>query len=147
MATAWDPAFRASLADRIARLTAEAKPAWGKLNAAGMVAHLNDSYRMALGDLKIAPRNTPFRYPPLQQLLVYVLPMPRNVPTAPELIARCGQAELAEEQRVFHELLNRVASARPGSLVPHPAFGHLSHRAWGALIAKHVDHHFRQFSL
>lgn len=147
MATAWDPSFRGSLAERVTRLTADARPAWGKLNAAGMVAHLNDSYRMALGDLKIAPRKTPFRYPPLQQLLVYVLPMPRNVPTAPELLARCSQAELAEEQRAFQELLNRVATAPEGSLVPHPAFGHLSHKAWGVLIAKHVDHHLRQFNL
>jgi hypothetical protein len=148
MATAWDSVYRASLAERVKRLTADARPQWGKFNATGMLAHVNDSYRMVLGDLYVKPKNLPIRFTPLKQLIIYVAPFPKSAPTAPELLARCDGADLAEEQRSYVELLNRVAAVTPETrLAPHPAFGALTHRAYGVLIARHTDHHFRQFGL
>lgn len=148
MATAWDPSFRDSLADRVKRLTAAAKPAWGKLNATGMLAHVNDSYRMALGELSVKPKNLPIRFTPIKQLIIYVAPFPKSAPTAPELIARCDSANLADEQRAYTGLLARLAAVTPATkMQDHPAFGKLTHRAYGVLIARHTDHHFRQFGL
>lgn len=148
MATMWDSTVRESFADRSARLTADTKPGWGKMNAGGMMAHLNDSYRMALGELTVKPRNVPFRYPVIKQLIVYALPFPKGVPTAPELISRCDGAVLADEQHAYGELLAKLAAVTPAtSLADHPAFGSLSHRAYGVLIARHTEHHFRQFGL
>jgi len=146
--TAWDSSFRASLAERVKRLTADARPAWGKLNAPGMLAHVNDSYRMALGELYVKPKNLPIRFTPLKQLIIYVAPFPKGAPTAPELIARCDGANLAEEQQAYPELLARLAAVTPETkMQDHPAFGALTHRAYGVLIARHTDHHFRQFGL
>lgn len=148
MATAWDSSFRASLADRAKRLTADAKPAWGKFNASAMLAHVNDSYRMALGELPVKPKNLPIRFPPLKQLIIYALPFPKSAPTAPELLARCDGAVLAEEQKAYLELLTRLAAVTNKTrLAEHPAFGSLTYRAYGVLIARHTDHHFRQFGL
>ena len=148
MATAWDSMFRDSLADRVTRLTAETKPAWGKMHASGMLAHVNDSYRMVLGDLYVKSKNLPLRFTPIKQLIIYVAPFPKGAPTAPELIARCDGADLAEEQRAYPELLARLAAIPPGTKLPdHSAFGTLTHRAYGVLIARHTDHHFRQFGL
>lgn len=148
MATAWDPSFRVALADRAKRLTADARPAWGKLNATGMLAHVNDSYRMALGELYVKPKNLPLRFTPIKQLIIYVAPFPKGAPTAPELIARCDSAVLADEQKAYAELLTRLAAVTPQTkLQDHPAFGKLTHRAYGVLIARHTDHHFRQFGL
>ena len=146
--TVWEPAFRAALADRARRLTAEAKPAWGKFNASGMLAHINDSYRMALGELPVKSKNLPLRFPPLKQLVIYALPFPKSAPTAPELLARCDGAVLAEEQRAYMDLLAKIAAVTPSTaLAEHPAFGALTYRAYGVLIARHTDHHFRQFGL
>lgn len=148
MATAWDPSFRASLADRAKRLTADARPQWGKFNATGMLAHVNDSYRMVLGDLHVKPKNLPIRFPPLKQLIIYALPFPKGAPTAPELLARCDRADLVEEQQAYEALLARIGAITPATqLEAHPAFGELTHRAYGVLIARHTDHHFRQFGL
>jgi len=148
MATAWDSSFRASLAERVKRLTADARPAWGKMNATGMLAHINDSYRMVLGDLPVKSKNLPIRFTPLKQLIIYVAPFPKGAPTAPELLARCDRADLAEEQQAYVELLARIGAITPATrLPPHPAFGTLTHRAYGVLIARHTDHHFRQFGL
>ncbi len=147
-ATIWDDAVRSSIADRAQRVSADAKPGWGKMNASAMMAHINDSLRMALGDLPVKSKNLPLRYKPIRKLIIYYLPMPKGAPTAPELIARCANAVLADEQQAFAQLMNRVAAVEPGAtLGEHPAFGDLSYEEYGALIAKHTDHHLRQFGV
>jgi hypothetical protein len=143
MPTFWDPVARRALVDRLDRLTTDAPRAWGTFDAAGMVAHLNDAARMATGDLPVRERWMPIRYTPLRQLLIFVLPMPKSAPTAPELLARCRGADLAREREALKAHLEKIANG--AALVPHPAFGRLSHAEWGALIWKHSDHHLRQF--
>jgi hypothetical protein len=78
MATMWDDAARRELLERFGRLTPDHRPRWGKMNAAQMLAHLNDTHRMASGEIR-------------------------------------------------------------------PAFGRMSYGDWGALMHKHVSHHFAQF--
>ena len=144
----WDPSLRASFAERLRRLSPESKGAWGKLDASGMLAHLNDSYRMFFGDLAVKPRSGPLRYTPIKQLVIYVLPFPKSVPTAPELLVRCDGAVLEDEKAAFTQMLERLSAIQPnGPLRPHPAFGLLTHKAYGTLMGRHTDHHFRQFGL
>ena len=148
MTSVWDASVRSSLLDRAGRLKESTTPAWGKMNASGMMAHLNDSYRMALGDLKVKSKDLPLRYPVIKQLVVYALPWPKGAPTAPELIARCDGAVLSDEHRAYVELMSRLgAVGARATLADHPAFGSLTHRAYGVLIARHTDHHLRQFGL
>ncbi|MEO7133228.1 MAG: DUF1569 domain-containing protein [Vicinamibacterales bacterium] len=147
-ATIWDTSVRASIAARAQRVTADAKPGWGKMNASAMMAHINDSLRMALGDLPVKSKNLPLRYKPIRKLFIYYLPMPKGAPTAPELIARCQNAVLEDEKQAFADLIKRCATIKPGTMLgEHPAFGDLSYDEYGALIAKHTDHHLRQFGV
>jgi hypothetical protein len=66
---------------RLARLSPEAKGEWGKMSAPQVVCHLAESLKMALGDLPVASRHLPIRYPPLKQFIVYVAPFPKSAPT------------------------------------------------------------------
>lgn len=144
----WDPEVRARFAERVRKLTADTRPAWGKMNAGGMLAHLNDSYRLCVGELTARPKNVPLRYTPIKQLIIYVLPFPKGVPTAPELIARCSGAVLADERQAFTRMCERLGAVKPGETLPdHPAFGTLSYKTYGTLMARHTEHHFRQFGL
>jgi hypothetical protein len=36
---------------------------------------------MALGELTVKPKHLPIRYPPLKQLIIYVVPFPKSAPT------------------------------------------------------------------
>ncbi len=91
-----------SIADRAtAGRRLDAKPGWGKMNASAMMAHINDSLRMALGDLPVKSKNLPLRYKPIRKLFIYYLPMPKGAPTAPELIARCPERRLEDEKKAF----------------------------------------------
>ena len=73
------------------------------------------------------------------------MPMPKGAPTAHELIARCSNAVL-DDEKTFAKLMTRCAAVTPATLFGwHPAVGDLPYDEYGALIAKHTDHHLRQF--
>jgi hypothetical protein len=148
MKTFWDKDAREEICRRMDCLTAEAKPQWGKFNATEMVAHLNDAMRMAMGELDVKPKRLPIRYPPLKQLIVYVLPFPKSAPTAPELISRGSSADFAKEKAEFRAVADRLGQKpATGAWPDHPAFGRMTYRAWGVLKYRHADHHLRQFGL
>ena len=147
MKSIWNTGEQRELKARIARLAPDARPRWGRMDAPRMLAHLCDAFRMASGDLVIPPKNVPLRFPPLKQLFLYVLPIPRGAPTAKELVTRQPadwHTDLRELQGRFDELLRRGPAATADA---HPAFGRMSGRAWGVLVYKHTDHHLRQFGV
>ena len=138
---------RRELKERLARLTADTKPQWGKFDAPKMVVHCTDALRMALGRIPTKSKNLPVRHAPLKQLFVYWLPWPKGVPTAPELLQR-SPAEWDAELAVLLELMDEAGSVpRDFEWPEHPAFGRMSRRAWGVLGYRHLDHHFRQFGV
>jgi hypothetical protein len=147
MKSLFNPRDHRELQDRVQQLRTDQKPVWGRMSTVQMVAHLADSLRMASGELEVAPKKVPFRYSPLKEFVLYVLPIPKDLPTSPELIARKPgdfTAEVAELRDQLNGLVQRGAEA----LAPeHPAFGRLSARQWGVLIYRHMDHHLRQFGV
>ena len=147
MKTIWSADARDALLRRIDRVESISKPRWGGFNAERMLAHLTQSMKMAVGDLKTVPKKLPIRFFPLKQLIVYVFPFPKGAPTAPELLA--GAAVPVEGAKSeLKELIKRVgALGADHEFNHHPAFGRLSRRAWGALSHKHIDHHLRQFGV
>lgn len=146
MPSMWDPGAPDAMLARLARLTPDTKARWGRFTCCDMVAHLNDSMRMALGDITPATKKIPIRFFPLKQLIIYVFPFPKSAPTAPELIARNGRTVWADEVRTFRDLLARLSARSQDTRWPsHPAFGSMNRRSWGVLGYKHLSHHFTQF--
>lgn len=147
MKSVFNDSDRSAMVARIDRVAAGAPPRWGKMNAEMMLGHLVESARMTLGQLPTKPKRLPFRYFPLKQLIVYVLPFPKGAPTAPELLPReTGSADEAKRELV--RLLRLIADRAQQTEWPeHPAFGKLNARAWGVLTYRHVDHHLRQFGV
>ena len=147
-ASMWDPSLRASFVERVKKLDRDTKASWGKFSASGMLAHLNDSYRLCTGDLHAKSKNLPLRFTPIKQLVIYVAPFPKGAPTAPELLARCGAAVLEDEQKAYEAMIAKLAAIKPGDPLPeHPAFGALTHQAYGVLMARHTNHHLKQFGV
>ncbi len=148
MATLWNAADRRALVARLTPLTPSTGALWGTMNAAQMVTHCARAMRMALGDLPVAPKKTPLRYPGIKHLIIYVLPIPKGAPTARELKPVAEEADFAAERDAIGGLVERFGRCDPGGVWPeHPAFGSMSGRDWGTLAWKHLDHHFRQFGL
>lgn len=147
MPSIWNDADRAELVRRAWTLTPDRTARWGRFTVAGMLAHVNDASRMALGDLAVAGKTPSFlQWAPVRYLIIHVLPMPRGAPTAPALLARASAADLAQEQQAFQTLFDVLPQRQPLA-ASHPAFGPMTRADWGALIHKHTDHHLRQFGV
>lgn len=148
MRTMWDAESARDIRERVAQLTPERTRRWGRMSVQQMVCHLSESLKMAIGDLQVAPKRLPLRYPPLKQLVVYVAPFPRNAPTAPELTIAATPRPWADDIATLQRLIDRF-TAHPvdAEWQEHPAFGRLSRRAWGVLAYRHLDHHLRQFGV
>ncbi|HEU5217113.1 MAG TPA: DUF1569 domain-containing protein [Gemmatimonadales bacterium] len=148
MPSLWDPNAADHLLARFDRLTPDAPARWGRFTAPDMVAHLNESIRMCLGEITPRTKNLPIRFFPLKQLIIYVFPMPRGAPTAPELLVRSGTAVWADEVKTFRELMARLSTRSSDTTWPaHPAFGPMNRRSWGVLGYKHFSHHLTQFGV
>lgn len=146
MSTLCNSAARDALIARIHTLDLDAQPEWGSMNAPRMLAHCADALRMAYGDLPCRAKHVPLvRTALVKRLMLYVLPFPKNAPTARELLARApGEGEAERETLVA--LVSRFAQEMGRATWPeHPLFGPLDEREWGRLAHKHLEHHLTQF--
>jgi hypothetical protein len=143
----WNARERSEIIVRLGRLSPDSKPRWGRMNASQMLAHLGKWLEMAEGRLETADLKLPWRYPVLQQLIVYWLPWPRGIPTAPELICT-EQFDWAAGDAAVRQLVDLFEKRDPRAPWPvHPAVGNMTSRAWGVFGYRHIDHHFRQFGV
>ena len=146
MKTLWDEKTRRELIARARRLTPEHRALWGKFTVDRMLAHMVDAFRMGMGEIEVRQRKIPVIGTwPFNVLFIRFVGMPKNAPTAREIIERpplAIESELAE----LEAAMDRFASQRDRKEWPrHPAFGKLSRSSWGMLGYVHTDHHLRQF--
>jgi hypothetical protein len=147
MKSLWNPQAHDEIVNRVARLTPERPPLWGKMTCPQMVVHITDAFGMYCGDLEVGFKSTPIQYFPLKHAFLYLLPMPKNVPTARELKLR-APGEWDAEMARLRDAIARFSDRRTSADWPlHPIFGRMSARAYGVLAYKHTDHHLRQFGV
>jgi len=147
MANIFDSAEREAILGRIGRLTAATQPKWGRMNVGQMVVHCDLQLKLALGELVGEPMKTPVGRFPLKQLALYVLPVPRGVPTMPELRDPVAGDWQQDRENLKTDIAKVVAKDRTRPWPVHPAFGTLSVSQWARLIRDHLDHHLRQFGV
>jgi len=149
MHTVLDVADREAILRRVAGLSPTSPRHWGQFSVRGMLCHLQQSTRMALGELPVKPSgNRAFQVFPLKHLLLYVVPFPKGAPTAPELLEGVPGTDFETDKALLADLLTRVGlGPQEGPGPVHPLFGPLSRREWGAATYKHTGHHLRQFGV
>lgn len=141
-------ADRARVLARMALVQPGTPPRWGRMNAGQMLHHLAEAQRMALGELEVRPRGKRlFRTWLAKYVFIRALPIPKGVPTAPELLSRDSFDCEAERARLAETIARFSGVPRTGRGPEHPLFGVLTWAEWGVLQYKHVDHHLRQFGL
>ncbi len=149
MSTLADPMVRAACRARIQRLDANAGPKWGRMTAPQMVCHLNDSFRVGMGEKYASPATSL-----LQRTLVKWIALrtplrwPPGVPTRPEIEQGRGGTPPGEWDADRAELFKLMdAFAEKQTFGVHPTFGKMSERDWLIWGYRHVDHHLRQFGV
>ena len=150
MKTIRDEKCRAALIERINALTADSKPAWGKMSVEQMLSHLVQSHEIPF-DSSVADTSNWMSRNVIKTLVVYVLPVPKEVKTSAELDQQQqGRPPLGfdVDKAKAIEGINKLATIAAGhDCLAHPFFGKLSAKQWALLAYKHIDHHLRQFGV
>jgi hypothetical protein len=110
-----------------------------------MLWHLSAACENALGRRSATPMRMPMPRPILR-FLALNMPWPKGrAPTARELLAKETYDFESERTRTLQLLDEIVARQLDATWPESAAFGPMSGRDWSRLMAKHFDHHLRQF--
>jgi hypothetical protein len=116
-----------------------------------MLAHLNDSFRMASGELAAERRRGPLvwllRLPPVNYLAACCLPFGRGLRTVPELVQREPNDWESEIEQLRSSVSSFAERHGAAAWAEHPYFGKLPNWAWGVLGYRHIAHHLEQFGV
>jgi hypothetical protein len=82
-------------------------------------------------------------------VVLKVLPrFPKNAATAPEMNQKkkgTPAKDFYTEHAYLKQMIAVFLERESSKLKPHPLFGELNKEEWGIILAKHLDHHLRQF--
>jgi len=137
---------------RINRLSPDAQAKWGKMNLNQMTCHVTDQFRAALGERTSAPIGGAFKQTVLKYLAIYLIPLPKNVPTLPEIDQVAGggtkPTDFESDRKILISYIEKFTSApKDFAWNTHGAFGQLTGNQWAILAYKHLDHHLKQFGV
>lgn len=151
MTDVFDPAGAGAFIERIRSLSPQARPLWGSMDVATMLAHCSVPYELAFQE------GGHSRPGAVKRLLFRLVVKPgvvnekayrKGLPTAPEFRIT-GTRDFGVEQERLVAYVKRTARLGRGHFEggDYPNFGPLSAREWNNLFAKHLDHHLRQFGV
>ena len=135
-------------------LTEEAKPEWGIMTPQHMLEHLEDSYRIASGEIQDFEIATPEKYlDDVQATLWNYEPMPKNYnfPFYKEgELFSLKHEDLATAKQKLKEAKKQYENffvENPDAVTKNAVFGELTKFEWKLMHRKHINHHFKQFGL
>lgn len=133
---------------RIATLTPDRQPLWGKMKVGQAMAHCVVGLESATGERQLKRLLIGRLLGPLVKPLALGddRPLKKNSPTAPEFIVP-ADSDFALGREKLAKLVTKFAAAGPAGCTktPHGFFGPMTPDQWGILMYKHLDHHLRQF--
>jgi hypothetical protein len=149
MKNLFDKDTHTEIISRMNALTPNSQRQWGKMNAAQMLAHCKEAFKVPLSDKKI-PRMF------LGLLIGWMIkpklynedPWKQNLPTAPNFIIK-DERDFEKEKNELAGMINQFYSGDPENVgkFPHPMFGSFTSEQWGKSMYKHLDHHLKQFNV
>jgi hypothetical protein len=139
---------------RLGRLTADAKPVWGKMTAAQMVAHVSKPYEMVCDPSYARTHKRPpavIRFALklfLKPIVVGEKPYAKNSRTAPEFVV-ADERDLNVERTRLIGYINQVQQLGRSHFdgKDNHSFGVMTAQEWNNLFAKHLEHHLVQFGV
>ncbi|MBE2218414.1 MAG: DUF1569 domain-containing protein [Ignavibacteria bacterium] len=139
----------AEIINRIRKINSESKPLWGKMDAAGMLFHLQEPIRVSLGELKTKRGLMGILFGKMAlKVVLSDKPFRKGVPTADEFKPKSDH-DLETEKKKLLRLVSSLAERGPQAISrePHPFFGTLTPEEWSIITWKHLDHHLTQFGV
>ncbi len=137
---------------KLATLSADAKPLWGKMNGQQMVEHFTDALCIANGKHPVELINTGERLEKAYHFLMSDVPFKENTnnPLMPETPADAKHAAMVESLKALKIELDdffKAYEAERERRITNPFFGPLNFEEQVQLLYKHAQHHLKQFGL
>lgn len=139
-----ESATRTEIEQRVRSLRPDSRGRWGTMTVDQMLWHVNRAIALSLGQLTLGPGFPPFPKP-LLKFVVLRLPWWKGAPTHPDFVAKAHYDFGGERDRLLANIGQMTAKSVDSDWPEHPAFGPMTGREVSRLIAKHLDHHLRQF--
>ncbi|MCC7139520.1 MAG: DUF1569 domain-containing protein [Planctomycetes bacterium] len=143
----FDRAGREALLARVQAMTPASPRQWGKMDVGQMLAHLQVGLRVALGDTKLKRSLLGLLFGRMaKRSALGEKPFSKGLPTDATFKIRDAR-DVAREKTALLALIERFGAGGPAVVTsdPHPFFGPMTPPEWDVLMAKHLDHHLRQF--
>lgn len=133
---------------RVDALAVDTLPAWGKLDATRMLAHVRSVAELAKPDPTVTPPPRKLFQRLMAAAFTGPVPFPKNVKAPARFTPECDPEEFEAQLGALRAELAAMRAAGPEALGGvHPVFGLLSGEQWGRLIFKHSVYHLNQFRL
>lgn len=147
--TLGSPVDRGEIRSRLTRLSPEDQAQWGRMSVHQMICHLNDAYKLPLGEKTASPatglvQRTLLKWAALQAPIQWA----KGYPTRPEMEQGKGGSAPIEFPLDLTSLVStfdRFCAGLPVPNLPHPTFGKMTTADWMRWGYLHADHHLRQF--
>ena len=150
MPTIRNQTHRTELIERINRLRGDEKPAWGKMNVNQMVSHLVQTGELPFA-ASLPDKSSVFSRIFIKPLVLYVLPMPKDVKTSAEMDQQeegRKPLEFDVDKGLVIDSINKLGDLPVDhDCKYHPFFGKMNAKEWAVIAHKHIDHHLKQFGL
>lgn len=131
---------------RIERINANTPAAWGKMNAAQMMAHCQATFSAYFSEKKVKRGLASLLFGKVAKKKLFSnKPWPRGLPTDRGFVV-ADQRNFEVEKEKLLACINRfVDEGYTITSCVHPFFGKMSSQEWGMFGYKHLDHHLKQF--
>lgn len=150
MKTVRTKADRSELISRIESLTGNETPKWGRMNVNQMVSHLVQAGDMPF-EASVADRSNILSRTVLKPLILYVLPIPKEVKTSPDMDQQANgrkPQDFESDKAVLIDSIKRLgALPLDHRCLAHPFFGKMNAKQWAVMAHKHINHHLTQFGV
>jgi hypothetical protein len=146
MKNLFDPEAYNEITARLNMLAPQAERKWGKMDAAQMLAHCSEPFKISMSDKKIPRPFVSYLFGWVARRMVLAdKPYKPGLPTGKELIIK-DERDFETEKKKLGSLIQEFYS-KPEKVGqhPHPFFGKFTKEEWGKSMYKHVDHHLLQF--
>ena len=144
----FDSSATEEILSRIERIKENTPAAWGKMNAAQMLAHCQATFYAYFSDRKVKRGLTSLLFGKVAKKKLFSdKPWPKGLPTDRSFVV-ADKRDFAVEKEKLLACINRfVEEGYTVISCVHPFFGKMSSQECGILSYKHLDHHLKQFGV
>jgi len=144
-------AYAENVTSRLAALSPDRQPEWGKMTVPQLHGHLTAVVRYSMGDGEAMPVRGNWRSKYIFRPLILngVVKIPRNIkiPRPKGKPAPPMPEGTLEDLVIAMARFNEAQTEPSGPSHPHPFFGHLGLAGWAKFHYRHFEHHLQQFGV